>query len=597
MRRCELVQRRLGIVLLSLVSGLGGSACTWVSAAEHAERVRLLDMDGDGHDAIEFGGTDCDDDDAAVNPGATETCLREGDEDCNGLADGDDPDAEGLEFLYPDADGDGFGDKSGKAVRGCLNIEPGVIDNSDCDDDNEKVNPQQLETCETEYDDDCDGLFNANDPDVIDGITVYPDVDGDGFGDKEKPGTLMCDVGPGQSDVWGGCNDGADNVFPGAPMECPGDYSQFKDCDGPPPQCELESFWGRSLYFGTPVDDLAAGGSYLVARSEHLVAVWRDVDPKIPLSWPSGTARIELSAGHKQARLAAGELGALIGDPTADAGDGRFYCVTDVSGEVADVQVFMPDKRNHTVGSAVAWLPDDASSLPGVVYGTGGGRTQVSWVESGSPSFVLGASLPNDAAALHASVSVLDEVIVAAGSPLDSGGAGKVWLARGASVDALAETWSGQGAAEDRIGAEVLTMLVNDNVSPDLVATTTDGVRIWIDPLDGGTEVRDISVAAEPSAIASGDFDGDGRADLAVGVSLDDIGAGRVLVFLAPRIEQGRERVAIVGAKGEQLGSGLAFARVDEDDIDDLIVGSGDTKGPATIMFVPGSTDWSLDGE
>ena len=140
-------------------------------------------------------------------------------------------------------------------------------------------------------------------------------------------------------------------------------------------------------------------------------------------------------------------------------------------------------------------------------------------------------------------------------------------------------------------------MLVNDNVSPDLVATTTDGVRIWIDPLDGGTEVRDISVAAEPSAIASGDFDGDGRADLAVGVSLDDIGAGRVLVFLAPRIEQGRERVAIVGAKGEQLGSGLAFARVDEDDIDDLIVGSGDTKGPATIMFVPGSTDWSLDGE
>ena len=81
------------------------------------------------------------------------------------------------------------------------------------------VNPQQLETCETEYDDDCDGLFNANDPDVIDGITVYPDVDGDGFGDKEKPGTLMCEVGPGQSDVWGDCNDGADNVFPGAPME------------------------------------------------------------------------------------------------------------------------------------------------------------------------------------------------------------------------------------------------------------------------------------------------------------------------------------------------------------------------------------------
>jgi len=48
----------------------------------------LFDQDGDGADAIEAGGTDCDDLDAARRPGATE--LNDGvDQDCDGLVDED----------------------------------------------------------------------------------------------------------------------------------------------------------------------------------------------------------------------------------------------------------------------------------------------------------------------------------------------------------------------------------------------------------------------------------------------------------------------------------------------------------------------------
>ncbi|NOY89657.1 MAG: hypothetical protein GXP55_00510 [Deltaproteobacteria bacterium] len=45
------------------------------------------DADGDGHDSVDCGGNDCDDANAAINPGAIEVCDSDVDNDCNGLAD------------------------------------------------------------------------------------------------------------------------------------------------------------------------------------------------------------------------------------------------------------------------------------------------------------------------------------------------------------------------------------------------------------------------------------------------------------------------------------------------------------------------------
>jgi hypothetical protein len=49
-----------------------------------------FDGDGDSYDAAPCG-TDCDDDDPGVHPGAAEVCDDGVDNDCDGLADGDDP--------------------------------------------------------------------------------------------------------------------------------------------------------------------------------------------------------------------------------------------------------------------------------------------------------------------------------------------------------------------------------------------------------------------------------------------------------------------------------------------------------------------------
>ena len=80
---------------------------------EVEEKGKPDDGDGDGFDSVAAGGTDCDDSDASVFPGATEIAGDGIDQDCNGtdLPDGDgDGDGDGA----GDGDGDGAGDGSGE---------------------------------------------------------------------------------------------------------------------------------------------------------------------------------------------------------------------------------------------------------------------------------------------------------------------------------------------------------------------------------------------------------------------------------------------------------------------------------------------------
>jgi len=104
-------------------------------------------------------GTDCDDTDPAVNPGATEVC-DELDDDCDGLIDDADSDLDvsTTTSWYADADLDGYGDAASVTTT-CTQPSGSVADDSDCDDTDDAVNPGATELCNG-ADDDCSGAVS-----------------------------------------------------------------------------------------------------------------------------------------------------------------------------------------------------------------------------------------------------------------------------------------------------------------------------------------------------------------------------------------------------------------------------------------------------
>jgi len=96
--------------------------------------------------------TDCNDANAAIHPGVTETCNN-ADDNCDGQID------EGVKStFYRDADGDGYGIAS-DSTQACSAPAGYVTNNTDCNDGNGAVRPGATEVC-NEVDDDCDGQID-----------------------------------------------------------------------------------------------------------------------------------------------------------------------------------------------------------------------------------------------------------------------------------------------------------------------------------------------------------------------------------------------------------------------------------------------------
>jgi len=142
------------------------------------------DADSDGAISTAFGGDDCDDANAAINPSADEICDGV-DNNCDGLVDDDDPTVDASDSpWYADSDQDGFGNDSQVVYRCEAPGGSAVQDNTDCNDNNADIHPLAIEICDGR-DNNCDGLTDDEDPalDLATRRVFWIDVDGDGYGD------------------------------------------------------------------------------------------------------------------------------------------------------------------------------------------------------------------------------------------------------------------------------------------------------------------------------------------------------------------------------------------------------------------------------
>jgi hypothetical protein len=168
-------------------------------------------------------GSDCDDEVAAIHPGASEACDGI-DTDCDGIADNED--AQGCKPYYYDLDGDAWGNTfKSKCLCGAVG-KYSTTEAGDCNDGVAGVHPGAPEKCNF-VDDDCDGQLDEGSP--ADCTTYYVDTDGDGFGSTNDSKCACQAVGNYDTETGGDCNDQNVTIFPGATEFCNGIDD---DCSG-----------------------------------------------------------------------------------------------------------------------------------------------------------------------------------------------------------------------------------------------------------------------------------------------------------------------------------------------------------------------------
>ena len=178
---------------------------------------------------------DCNDNNAAINPGATEICdAANVDENCNGLADNADATAAdaGKTNFYADIDNDTY--TLASASRFCDSVtgyRTAASLLTDCDDTNAAVYPGAVENCANDgVDNNCNGEANS-DAEAVDSVAYFVDFDADNFGSSVAVAQQSCVAVVGSVLDHTDCNDASAAVYPGAVENC-ANNGVDNNCDG-----------------------------------------------------------------------------------------------------------------------------------------------------------------------------------------------------------------------------------------------------------------------------------------------------------------------------------------------------------------------------
>jgi hypothetical protein len=583
--------------------------------------------------------TDCDDTDATINPDGIEICdakVIEGvahtDENCDGVADDDDPTVTATTTFYEDRDDDGHGDPA-TSVEACLQPEGYAALGDDCDDTQTAVHPGSAELCGDGLDNDCDSVIDEPGDDAP--TSWWADSDGDGYGDDGDPfGSLSCDDPGGQASNDDDCDDGDVAVHPGASetwyddvdSDCAGDDDFDQDADG----VEAET-WGAdcddtnaTIFPGAPETCANGGDDDCDGVSDECKALgWIYGDD---LSDEAGTS---VAAPGDVSGDGVGDV--LIGADLHD-GVGAFYILEGpVTGSAAIGGVATPvvgitalDWLGRSVAGAGDVDGDGTSDFlvgaPGVDDGGADagaaylflGPTDPTWSTIDDADLAMQGEAPDDLAGWSVSGAgdltddgQIDLVVGAVGRTTGGPDGGALYVVSGDERGTLdlvfAEArvlgtdggdWAGHAVADagDLDGDGIADLLVGAPYADG--AESFSGVAyLFYGPITGTLDASDADatrygdLAGDQAGFAvagAGDCDDDGLRDLLVGAPEDDAngsGSGAAYLFLSP--VSGSAALSSADARfegtapGDNAGSAFAGdADFDGDGRADVVVGA-----------------------